>query len=252
MADTELTDKQTIRLRKESAIYFVTLDITMKKIILVLFLVVAVKTYAQVYTYTSSSTYTSDVPGGTMYYHIGFYNPTSSSITIQFDRYTKYNPPYWYSCYCFIQCNPPSMDYVEIEVPPFSWGSQMSVLFKTDSVNPGQATASIKINQIGFASNADTIHLTASTLMSTGIKANTISNDLSFPNPTHGEFTFAATENSIYQLIVTDISGKMIYQQKDISEKKYKIQLENEPQGEYFLKAIYNSGKIETKKIIKN
>ncbi|MBK7817350.1 MAG: T9SS type A sorting domain-containing protein [Sphingobacteriaceae bacterium] len=224
----------------------------MKKLLLFVLLSSFFKFNAQVYTYTATPTYTSDVPGSTLYYHIGFYNPTSSSITIQFERYTKYEPPYWYSCFCFIQCHPPSLDYVDIEVPPFSWGPQMSILFKNDSVNPGQATASIKINQVGFANNADTIHLTAATILSTGIKATTVTNNLSFPNPTLGEFTFVASENKPYHLIINDINGKCIYQQKDIVYRKHQIQLEDKPQGTYFLQAIYNSGKIETKKIIKN
>ena len=225
----------------------------MKKLILLFLLISGLASKSQVYTYTATATHTNDVPGGTMYYHISFYNPSTSSITIQFNRYTKYNPPYWYSCFCFIQCNPPSLDYVTIDVPPMSWGPTMSVLFKTDSVNPGQATASIKINQVGFAANADTIHLTATTsLMSTNIKANSFSNSLSFPNPANSEFTFIASENTSYQLIVSDINGKIIFQQKDILDNKYKLQLEDKPQGEYFLKAIYSSGKTETKKIIKN
>ena len=207
---------------------------------------------SQVFTYTASPTNTTDVPGSSLYFHIGFYNPTSSSITIQFNRYTKYNPPFWYSCFCFIQCNPPALDYVNIDVPPFSWGPQMSILFKNDSINPGQATASIKFNQVGFANNADTLHLTATTILATGLKTNSNANLFSFPNPTKGEFTFITSESSVYQLLVTDISGKIIYQQKDITDKKHIIQLEDEPQGEYFLKAIYSTGKIETKKIIKN
>lgn len=225
----------------------------MKKFILIGFLLYLIPVKSQVFTYTASPTVTTDIPGGTMYYHIGFYNPTASSITVAFDRYAKFNPPYWYSCFCFIQCNPPALDYVNINIPPNSWGPQMSILFKTDSVNPGQATASIRFYQIGFQNNADTVHLTAITSLATGITHNTsVSSSLAYPNPTKEEFTFVASQIGTYEILLMDINGKVVLNNKNLTERKTVLKLEVLPAGEYFLKAIYGSGQTETKKIIKN
>jgi hypothetical protein len=223
----------------------------MKKTLLLLLLFVS-SVNAQVFTYVADPQHVSGQPGDTFLWNITFSNPSSSSVTVRFDRYQKFNPPYWYSCFCYIQCNPPTLDYMNIDIDPNS-SKMMTVLFKTDSVNPGQATASIRFFEIGFASNADTVHLTATTnLMSTGLNTNSLANTLSYPNPTKDNFTFISSESASYELMLSDINGKIVYQQKDINDKKHILKLDDKPQGQYFLKAIYSSGRTETKKIIKN
>lgn len=228
-------------------------NMNLKKSVFLVLLASAINLNAQVFTYTASSTNMIGPPGSTFYYHISFYNPTASFITVQFDRYTKFNPPYWYSCFCFIQCNPPSLDYVDIEIPPFSWGPQMSILFKTDSVNPGQATASIRFNQAGFQNNADTVHLTATTQIATGLmKYDQGIESRTFPNPTSDRTTIIRSVKEPYSFILLDRNGKQIRSETFVDVEKYELMLQSFPQGEYFLVIQYSSGKTESKKIIKN
>ena len=223
----------------------------MKKFVPLFLLFLSFGLKGQVYTYSMNQTSMNGQPGDGFYWNITFSNPSSSSITVGFDRYLKNNPPYWYSCFCYIQCNPPSLDYVDIELAPNS-SSLLAVFFKTDSVNPGQASASIRFYELGFASDADTVHLLATTMGPVSIKSIANEGLHSFPNPTGGEFTFIALEGLPYELMITDVVGKIIYHRKGITDKSHTIQLGDQPKGEYFLKVVYSSGKTENKKILKN
>jgi hypothetical protein len=204
----------------------------------------------QVFTYHASSTLMMGTPGDVFYCNITFSNPSSTSVTVIFDRYQKNNPPYWYSCFCFVQCNPPSLDYLQFDLAANS-SSVLGVMFKTDSINPGTATASIRIYEAGFAANADTIYLNASTVATGLTNRSSMNSAVVFPNPAQNEFTFVPSSNTSYRLILSDQNGNILIDQKN-SEKKQTLNLEQLPKGNYFLRTIYDSGKLETKKIIKN
>ena len=128
----------------------------------------------------------------------------------------------------------------------------MTVLFKTDSVNPGQATASIRFNQAGFQNNADTVHLTATTSLPTGI--DTPKNEellIIYPNPTQGELFFTPMLNNPYSLTIIGSNGSVIMQIPEASIEGRVVNFENYPSGEYFLRLDYESGSTEVKKIVK-
>lgn len=225
----------------------------MRQIIFLFFFICFFKSNSQVFTYSGGMTSMADVPGGTMLWNVTFHNPSSSPINIQFERYQKYNPPYWFSCFCYIQCNPPTLDTITISIQPFS-NTMLTVLFKTDSVNPGTATSSIRIYESGFANNADTVHLNATTAsIATGITETKLSTTtVSFPNPVHDFITFCPSLNEAYSLSILDISGKIITEILALNDRKYLLNMQNYSPGEYFGKIKYTSGKTETIKIIKN
>lgn len=225
----------------------------MKQIILFFLLATTLKSNSQVFTYSANSATMTNVPGGTMNWNVTFSNHSASPISIQFERYQKYNPPYWYSCFCYINCNPPTLDTITINLAASS-SSILSVLFKTDSVNPGTATSSIRIYQSGFANSADTVHLNASTAAAAiHINEPKLFNSFSsYPNPLIDEIIISQALNESYSICVMDINGKIIQQVSNLDNKKYSLSLESYPSGTYFIKLVYQSGKTETKKIIKN
>ena len=102
------------------------------------------------------------VPGDLFAATITFSNSGASPIEVFIDRYKNDIPAYWGVCYCYIQCHNIHQDTLTIEVQPFS-STNVTLQFKTDSVNPGVANDSFKIYQIGFAGISQTLNLTATT-----------------------------------------------------------------------------------------
>jgi len=207
---------------------------------------------AQVYTFSDTQANMFGSPGDAFNWNLTLSNPGASPITIYLERYQKTSPPYWQQCFCFIQCNPPSLDNLTINLAPGS-STIVSLLFKTDSVNPGMANASIRFYESAFPNNGDTVLVSAVTSVPTGVNVFT-SPELfaGYPNPFRDKFTFIPSSGENYSLIITDIKGKIVSEYFNLSDKKYILSLENYPNGLYFIKAVYSSGRSETKKIIKN
>ncbi len=83
----------------------------------------------------------------------------------------------------------------------------------------------------------------------TAIKGNNILSTVNvFPNPSNGLFSISNTKGK--SLEISDITGKIISQNSNISEKNFRIDLTEFPAGIYILR-IYNSTTSETVKIIK-
>jgi hypothetical protein len=224
----------------------------MRKIFIILsVLLIPFHGKAQVFTYSASFTNMAGVPGDTFNWNLTLSNPTASSVTVYLDRYQKSSPPYWRQCFCYIQCNPPSLDHLSINLAPGA-SSIVTLLFKTDSVNPGIATAGLKFYQSGFSNNADTMQVSATTQLATGIFGfGSFNSSVSYPNPVLDNLIFCPSFNESYILTVQNINGKIINYFFGLNDEKYAINFESYSAGQYFLKATYNSGKTETKKIIK-
>jgi hypothetical protein len=167
------------------------------------------------------------------------------------DRYKNDHPPYWAICYCYIMCHSPAEDSILIEVQPFST-TDVTVQFKTDSVNPGTAYNSFNIYQTGFETNIQKLHMTASTIKnSVGISKNSLVNNFKvYPNPTNDILNFSNEGSPIKGIRITDAIGAMKVSQ-EINDDINSIDLSGFPQGIYFLEIVTNQ-QVYTIKIARN
>jgi hypothetical protein len=71
-----------------------------------------------------------------------------------------------------------------------------------------------------------------------------------FPNPSNGEINISTNVKGSYDIIVTDLSGKLIFQTQQINEPKIKLNLNRQPPG--LLNVIITApGRKYTKNILK-
>jgi hypothetical protein len=146
----------------------------MKARLLILIIFLYASATGQTFTYSSVSysngipAQMSGVPGDLFMTTVTFSNSTNVPLKLRMHRFQKSIPKYWAVCYCYIQCHSPADDTVTVFLDPFST-SAVSVQFKTDSVNPGVATASFKMFGLTDSSNYVNIDMQASTLGPLGI-----------------------------------------------------------------------------------
>ncbi len=81
-----------------------------------------------------------------------------------------------------------------------------------------------------------------------GVKENTQSNFVVYPNPNNGSFTLLMKENSNALVEVIDVLGKVVYSQKLQNTNAINISLENVNKGLYFVR-INNEGILSTQKV---
>ena len=67
------------------------------------------------------------------------------------------------------------------------------------------------------------------------------------PNPSNGYFTLAVPNERIQQLMVTDVLGREVYENRTIQSDKEELHLENLPEGFYFVKIITNKDSYVSK-----
>jgi hypothetical protein len=83
------------------------------------------------------------------------------------------------------------------------------------------------------------------------------SNFVIYPNPSNGNFTVkpnvtASTKEKVYQIKITDLSGKAVFSQQTIPlESNYQLDISQYNAGIYFL-SITVGNSTEVKKLIKN
>jgi hypothetical protein len=80
----------------------------------------------------------------------------------------------------------------------------------------------------------------------TGIEENELAEVKIYPNPSNGNLFIKSLTNSNFKISITDVTGKIVLEQKNVSE----INL-NQPNGIYFLKITdLQSGNSKTEKLI--
>jgi hypothetical protein len=179
-----------------------------------------------------------------------FSNSSNSTIYVFIDRYKKDIAPYWALCYCYIQCHSPAEDTVTVIIQPYST-TDITLQFKTDSVNPGISHASFRIYQKGFPANTQTVNLTASTLGPVALNENT-ENDLGiFPTFGEGTFNLRSGHHPICSVIIHDLGGRPVNIKPEINSREAKINLEGVTDGTYVAVIATTNGARLMKKIIK-
>jgi hypothetical protein len=222
--------------------------------IIALFVLFAFAASAQTYTYrlrTYQNGIQADMkgdPGDVFMATFTFSNTTSAPIQLFMDRFQKNNPPYWAVCYCYILCHSPANDTVTVDIMPNST-TDVSIQFKTDSVNPGIATNSFKIYQKGFQNAEHVVDLTATTMNDVGIDDNTGAPALSlFPNPVSNVLHITAEKNiGVYE--VTDVNGRKVLEEFT-RDNSADVDLSELPAGVYFIQT-YTNGLRHAWKILK-
>lgn len=192
------------------------------------------------------------VPGDLFAATLTFSNSSNSKISIFIDRYQKSLPSYWYSCFCYLSCNSPSRDTISIDVDPMST-RDITVQFKTDSVNPGLATSTFKIYQYGFQSNAQILHLDASTMPSStvGIKELKENTFISiYPNPSSSHLNIKTQNGSISSIKIFNMLGNLNCEFSEKNDSRFILNIEDYPAGIYFLE-IQTKNETYAKKFLK-
>lgn len=132
-------------------------------------------------------------------------------------------------------------------------GTGNGIVTATFTENPGNAVrvATITINVDGIAPQLVTVTQNLSSVSVSEISAGTFS---IYPNPTKGNFTVSSGESggSKVEISVIDISGKIIYTQKENSSENYSFNLETLPRGVYTLRIVFDKGIKESKLILIN
>jgi hypothetical protein len=189
------------------------------------------------------------VPGDFFTATVVVSNNTDSAINVVMNRFNNDIPSYWALCYCYIQCHSPKEDSIMISLQP-SQSDQVILLFRTDSVNPGIAYASFHLYQVGYENIKKTLHLTASTINDVGIS--TAAGDRQpfiFPNPVR-EMVYIGGEADIFQIDISDISGRSLPVEAFRSESTTQLDLKNFHKGIYLLR-IQTSQGMYTRRLVK-
>jgi hypothetical protein len=214
------------------------------KVILLFFFVFSLAGQAQDYAIHSvTSNVNGDpgpmtgVPGDNFMCTVTFTNNSDSVICLSMNRYKKTIPPYWYSCYCYIQCYEAITDTILVYIQPRS-SEAVSLSFKTDSVNPGIATSGFRIFQYGYNDIVQTITMLAVTVGNTqGIdELNQGRGDVVlFPNPSAGMLQVSATGGRISELKILDHSGKLLTHLSGLDDERLMLNTADYPRGLYII-----------------
>ncbi len=192
------------------------------------------------------------IPGDVFTSTITFSNSSTGVIKVFIDRYNNNKPANWAICYCYIQCHNIHQDTLTVEIQPLST-TDVTLQFKTDSVNPGIANESFTIYQLGFRNNSQNLDMTASTFNTVGIKEfnNVNAKFHLFPNPTADHLTVQAEGEIINEIKVIDVLGFAKSEFKVIESSEYKLDLSSYPSGVYFVQ-IKSGDHWYTKNVIVN
>jgi hypothetical protein len=219
-----------------------------------LFILLTVGAAAQSYTF-SSKTYSNGEhapmngnPGDLFMTTLTFSNSSGAPIQVFVDRYQKNIAPYWAVCYCYIMCHSPADDTVTVEIPSNST-TEVTLQFKTDSVNRGLSSASFRMYQIGFAAITQTVNMLASTMGPVAVAEIAKADEMKlFPNP--ATQTIRIQSNSkITSSKVSDVSGAIRLAAFQDSES-LEIDVSDLAPGIYFIETE-SSGIITRQKFVR-
>jgi hypothetical protein len=212
---------------------------------ILLCLLFAFHSHAQNFTYKVKSYANGEqapmkgVPGDIFMSTLTFSNSSSSDIFIYINRYEKSIPAYWRSCYCYTVCSDPITDTITVYVPGLS-STDITVQFKTDSVNPGHATSAFRIDQIGISNQTQTLTMDATTLGGVGLTVNDMTRGLRiFPNPAT-QFVEGQAGEDVRTVSVFDTQGRCAAE-GHVDGKHFRIDSSALPPGIYFVKIITGS-----------
>ncbi len=177
------------------------------------------------------------VPGDLFMATLTFSNSSTNDISVFINRYQKSIPAYWRSCYCFTVCSDPSTDTIRITVPALN-SIDITVQFKTDSVNPGLATSKFTIYQIGFPNNSKELDLSATTLQVVGLNELTDSRNIHvFPNPSSSKLIIQS-DQTMKDITLRDANGRLVFCALGLTTPETQVDVSTYTKGIYFLEVL--------------
>lgn len=179
-------------------------------------------------------------------------NTSGNNITMHVKRIVKNLPPNWTSCFCFPVCVAPFIDTLTFNIPPYSMDS-IKPNYHTDPSTLGIGYVTIILYQVDYPNNIDTVVFSGSTMSSSGISTNSFaSNFTSFPNPFSNTLTLLNNNSESYSASVYNSTGEVVYRKENVSSTTEPVNLEFLPDGIYFIKLEFTSGKIISNRVIKS
>lgn len=229
----------------------------MKQFILNCILILSLSASAQTYTIDKIVSNTNGftgpmngVPGDLFSSTITFSNSSATDIILFMNRYKNNIPMYWGVCYCYINCHTIYQDTLSVFIQPHST-ADVSIQFKTDSVNPGLAKVGFSVYQLGFQNNVQDIQMTASTMNNVGITELSNKNaPLVYPNPTQKDLNIFTNE-TIQSVLLYNVLGELQNEYKNINAGTFNLNLAEFTNGLYLLE-VTSSNKTHTQNVIKN
>ncbi len=204
---------------------------------------------SQTFTFSLPPNIMSGNPGDIFNADVTFSNTSVSLVTLRVIRFQRGLPPYWYSCYCYIQCHSYLDDSIDVVLQPFSTQT-VTLQFRTDSVNPGAALSKFKVYQTGFQNNADIFQLYVSTGGPLEIRSEQAEakNILLFPNPASETIYFSLPTETIHKIKIYDCLGRLT---EKCELEKNAIDVTRLEKGIYLMEVYTEKNKFK-KSFIKN
>jgi hypothetical protein len=203
---------------------------------------------AQHLSYNGSKYDQTGEPGLMVTPQLEITNTGSVTVGVIVNRFYQGLPANWTSCFCYIECNPPSLSTLSFSLAPGET-AHIGVGFATDSI-PGLGTVRLTVEEVGSSLAKDTLQFTGSTMIS-GISE--ISQKYLFsvyPNPTSDKVILQYSKQEPYLLLLLNASGQIIMRSEQVSHE-CSVDLQHLPCGTYYLKTHSVSGET-LRKIIRN
>jgi len=176
-------------------------------------------------------------------------NISTDTVQIFLNRIYKNLPAGWTSCFCYMECQSPTLDVLLFKIAPGET-ADIGVSFHTDSIE-GIGYIHLSVEEVG-GNFKDTLYFSGSTLTS-GI--NTISQAKAFsyfPNPVKDQLTLASLSKDVNLVSLLTRDGKVLTKSTFRNDNKSHINFEGFPAGLYYIKIQYKSGKTELHPVVKN
>ncbi|MBL7895442.1 MAG: T9SS type A sorting domain-containing protein [Bacteroidia bacterium] len=171
-------------------------------------------------------------------------NISSNNIQIFVTRIEKNLPVNWTVCFCYIVCNPPSLDTLRIDMIPGETAS-IGNGFHADSIR-GTGSVKLAVEVIG-GSQKDTLVFTASSLASDIQSLNYPSSTKAFPNPCNNELIITNANGLTFY--VYNAVGELI-DQFECEKNLFKLNTSMYQTGNYILKFNNEKGNSFYQKLI--
>ncbi|MEW6467658.1 MAG: T9SS type A sorting domain-containing protein [Bacteroidota bacterium] len=187
-------------------------------------------------TYTISQDYMNAVgdPGDLMLDTARLTNTSSAPINIYIIRILASLPPNWQTCFCYPVCLSPAVDTLPWTVPA---GSTIDICpgFFSDASSPGFAIEWVRIYQVGYENNADTLVFTANTgVMGIPVMAQPLVHI--YPNPFVSELHIRVSTGGADHLDIYDSKGGLVHSADCRDQGEVRLDLGDLPAGIYLVR----------------
>lgn len=207
--------------------------------------------FSQSYTLSPTNLNVNGNPGDLMYATLVVNNTGANTISIHVERIARNLPPNWSTCFCFPFCVAPFIDTLTFTIQGYSSDS-IKPSFLTDSLVPGIGYVSIRLFQLDYPNNPDTVSFSGSTLSSSSMNESTLAGNVTvFPNPFTHCLTVQNKNREAFSFSIYNSTGQVLFKKEQCSAFAEILDLSYLAEGIYFTRMEFLSGKVEVKRIVK-